>query len=70
MPSEDALALSQQLKTAGKSQVRSIVQPIGDSQPVIGPPSVDPNLREVIVNGPSETGEICFAKICVFRLNE
>ncbi len=29
VPSDDALALSQQVRTAGKSQVRSIVQPIG-----------------------------------------
>ena len=71
VPSEDALALSQQLKTAGKSQVRSIVQPIGDSQPVIGPPSVDPNLREVIVNGPSEIAKYASLKSVSFgSMNE
>ena len=71
VPSEDALALSQQLKTAGKSQVRSIVQPIGDSQPVIGPPSVDPNLREVIVNGPSEMAKYASLKSVSFgSMNE
>lgn len=69
--SEDAIALSQQVRTAGKSQVRSIVRPIGDSQPVIGPPSVDPNLREVIVNGPSEIAKYASLKSVSFgSLNE
>jgi stage II sporulation protein D len=71
VPSDDALALSQQVRTAGKSQVRSIVQPIGDSQPVIGPPSVDPNLREVIVNGPSEMAKYASLKSVSFgSMNE
>ena len=71
VPSEDALALSQQLRTAGKSQVRSIVQPIGNSQPIVGPPSVDPNLREVIVNGPSEMAKYASLKSVSFgSMNE
>ncbi len=71
VPSEDAMALSQQVRTAGKSQVRSIVQPIGDSKPMIGPPSVDPNLREVIVNGPSEAARYASLKSVSFgSLNE
>ena len=71
VPSDDALALSQQVRTAGKSQVRSIVQPIGDSKPVIGPPSVDPNLREVIVNGPSEIAKYASLKSVSFgSMNE
>ena len=71
VPSDDAFALSQQLRAAGKSQVRSIVQPIGDSKPIIGPPSVDPNLREVIVNRPSETAKYASLKSVSFgSLNE
>jgi stage II sporulation protein D len=71
VPSEDALALSQQVRTAGKSQVRSIVQPIGDSKPVFGPAVVDPNLREVVVNGPSETAKYTSLKSVSFgSLNE
>jgi stage II sporulation protein D len=71
VPSDDALALSQQVRTAGKSQVRSIVQPIGDSKPIIGPPVVDPNLREVIVNGPSEAAKYASLKSVSFgSLNE
>ncbi|MBK9155083.1 MAG: SpoIID/LytB domain-containing protein [Chloracidobacterium sp.] len=69
--SEDAVALSQQLRTAGKSQVRSLIRPTGDVQPVIGPPSVDPNLREVIVNGPSESVKYASLKSVAFgSLNE
>lgn len=71
VPSDDALTLSQQVRSAGKSQVRSIVQPIGDSQPIIGPPSVDPNLREVIVNGPSENAKYASLKSVSFgSMNE
>lgn len=70
--SEDAVALSQQVRTAGKSQVRSIIRPTGGgSQPVIGPPSVDPNLREVIVNGPSEAATYSSLKSVAFgSMNE
>lgn len=68
---DEAVALSQQVRTAGKSQVRSIVKPIGDSQPIIGPPSIDPNLREVIVNGPSEVAKYSSLKSVSFgSLNE
>ncbi|MEQ1643819.1 MAG: hypothetical protein ABL959_10275, partial [Pyrinomonadaceae bacterium] len=51
--SEDAVALSQQLKTAGKSEVRSLIKTTGSTAATVTG-SVDPNLREVIVNGPSE----------------
>ncbi|MGD9561504.1 MAG: SpoIID/LytB domain-containing protein [Pyrinomonadaceae bacterium] len=69
--SEDALALSQQVRLAGKSQVRSIVKPIGDVQPMIGPPSIDPNLREVIVNGASEVAKYSSLKSVAFgSMNE
>ena len=50
--SPDAVALSQQLQTAGKSEVRSLIKTTGSSQPHVSGP-VDPNLREVIVNAPS-----------------
>lgn len=50
--SPDAVALSQQLKTAGKSEVRSLIKTTGSSQPNVSGP-VDPNLREVIVNAPA-----------------
>ncbi len=69
--SDEAIALSQQVRSAGKSQVRSLIKPIGDTQPLIGPPSVDPNLREVIVNGPSEVAKYASLKSVSFgSLNE
>lgn len=69
--SDDAVALSQQVRSAGKSQVRSLIKPIGDAQPLIGPPSVDPNLREVIVNGPSEVAKYSSLKSVSFgSMNE
>lgn len=68
---DEAVALSQQVRTAGKSQVRSIIKATGDSQPIIGPPSVDPNLREVIVNGASEAASYSSLKSVAFAsMNE
>jgi stage II sporulation protein D len=69
-PSEDAIALSQQLRTAGKSQVRSLIKPTGDMQP-IGPDLVNPNLREVVVNGVSDAARYTSLKAVSFgSLNE
>lgn len=69
--SDEALALSQQNRTAGKSQVRSLIKPTGDISTVIGPATVDPNLREVIVNGPTETAKYTSLKAVSFgSLNE
>lgn len=71
IPSEDAIALSQQVRTAGKSQVRSLVTPTSAIRPVIGPVTVDPNLREVVINGPSETAKYSSLKAVSFgSLNE
>lgn len=68
--SADAVALSQQLKTAGKSEVRSLTRSIGSTQPIVTD-SFDPNLREVIVNGPSETAKYSSLKSVAFSsLNE
>ncbi|MEO8648533.1 MAG: SpoIID/LytB domain-containing protein [Acidobacteriota bacterium] len=53
IPSEDAIALSRQLRTSGKSEVRSLIRTTGDTQ-LIGPDVVNPGLREVIVSGPAE----------------
>ncbi len=69
--SDEALALSQQNRAAGKSQVRSLIQPTADTSSIIGPPTVDPNLREVIVNGPVETAKYASLKAVSFgSLNE
>ncbi|MEJ7848612.1 MAG: SpoIID/LytB domain-containing protein [Pyrinomonadaceae bacterium] len=63
--SEDALALSQQMRTAGKSEVRSLIRMTGDTK-AIGPDVVNPNLREVIINGPSESAQYSSLKSVSF----
>ena len=70
VPSDDAIELSRQLRTVGKSDVRSLVKTTGTAQP-IGPDVVSPNLREVVVNGPSETSKYSSLKSVSFgSLNE
>ncbi len=65
----EAVALSQQMKSAGRSEVRSLLKPTGSSLPVTG--SVDPNLREVIVNAPVTSGGFSSLKSVAFgSLNE
>ncbi len=63
--SDDAVALSRQIRTAGKSDVRSIVKSTSSIQP-IGPDVVGANLREVIVNGASEAAQYATLKAVSF----
>ena len=69
-PSTDAIALSNQLKTNPnpKSEVRSLIKPTGSSKPTtdIANPKLDANLREVIVNGASETAKFSSLKPVAF----
>lgn len=52
--SPDAVALSQQVRTAGRSQVRSLIRPTGSSAPTAASADdIVPGLREVMVNGSS-----------------
>lgn len=68
--SEDAVLLSQQLKTAGSSEVRSLIKPTGDSNAIVSGP-IDPNLREVIVNTPAAATNFRSLKAVAFgSLNE
>ncbi|MEP6947437.1 MAG: SpoIID/LytB domain-containing protein, partial [Acidobacteriota bacterium] len=68
--SDDAIELSQQLRTAGASEVRSLIKPTGDSKALSGT-TIDPNLREVIVNGPSDSAKYTSLKSVAFgSLNE
>ncbi|HEX8734780.1 MAG TPA: SpoIID/LytB domain-containing protein [Pyrinomonadaceae bacterium] len=74
-PSTDAIALSNQLKTNPnpKNEVRSLIKPTGSSKPTtdIANPVIDANLREVIVNGASETARFSSLKPVAFgSLNE
>lgn len=68
--SEDAVALSRQLRTAGKSEVRSIIKATSSTN-AVGPDVVATNLREVIVNGASESAKYASLKAVSFgSLNE
>ncbi|MEO7540220.1 MAG: SpoIID/LytB domain-containing protein, partial [Pyrinomonadaceae bacterium] len=65
VPSAEAVALTQQLRAGGKSEVRSLIKTTSSTQTnVTGP--VDPNLREVIVNGASETAQYSSLKAVSF----
>ncbi len=69
-PSTDALALSDQLKTAGKSEVRSLIKTTASSQTTAAT-EINPNLREVIVSGASPTAKFTSLKSVAFgALNE
>jgi stage II sporulation protein D len=69
-PSEDAVALSQQLKTSGKSEVRSLIKPTGSTGPTADIP-VDPNLKEILVSGSSESAKFSSFKPLAFgSMNE
>ncbi len=63
--SEDAAALSQQLAKGGKSQVRSLIKPTSDVKAATNT-SIDPNLREVIVNGTSDVSDFSSLKSVAF----
>ncbi|MEP6786982.1 MAG: SpoIID/LytB domain-containing protein [Acidobacteriota bacterium] len=68
--SADAVALSQQLKAGGQSDVRSLIKPTGSSA-TKGTGTVDANLREVIINGPVAAANYSSLKTVAFgSLNE
>ncbi|HEY2847866.1 MAG TPA: SpoIID/LytB domain-containing protein, partial [Pyrinomonadaceae bacterium] len=64
--SDDALALSQQLKTAGKSDVRSLVKTTSSTGQAPATDAINPNLREVIVNGASDVARFSSLKTIAF----
>lgn len=69
-PSAEAVALSEQLRTSGKSQVRSLIKPTGSTEATLTG-YVAANLREVIVNGPSPTASYSSLKSVSFgSMNE
>lgn len=64
-PSEDAVALTEQLRKGGKSEVRSLIKPTVSSQPVSSD-TFNPNLREVVVNGASSAAKFSSLKSVSF----
>ncbi|MEJ7622514.1 MAG: SpoIID/LytB domain-containing protein [Pyrinomonadaceae bacterium] len=67
--SADAVALSQQLKAAGKSEVRSLVRTTGSTNATVTGP-VDPNLREVIVNAGASASYSSLKSVAFGSVNE
>src|SRR5215204_5395651 len=64
-PSDEAVALTQQLKTGGKSEVRSLIKPTGSTESATNTP-VDPNLKELLVSGGSESAKFSSFKPLAF----
>ena len=64
-PSNDAVALSNQLKNVGKSEVRSLIKTTALSK-TTATTEINPNLREVIVNGSSPTAKFSSLKSVAF----
>ncbi len=64
-PSEDAVALAQQLKTGGKSEVRSLIKPTGSTAATTNL-SIDVNLKEILVSGASESAKFSSFKPLAF----
>jgi stage II sporulation protein D len=63
--SEDAAVLSQQIAVSGKSKVRSLIKPTSDVR--ISPTAaINPNLREVIVNGSADTAKFSSLRSVAF----
>ncbi|MEP7075492.1 MAG: SpoIID/LytB domain-containing protein [Acidobacteriota bacterium] len=68
VPSQDAIALSQQLRGGGRSEVRSLIKTTG-SAALSG--TIDPNLREISISGPSEPAKYSSLKPVAFgSINE
>lgn len=64
-PSEDAIALSQQLKQGGKTENRSLIQTTGSAQTTANTP-IDANLKEILVSGSSESAKFSSFKPLAF----
>ncbi|MFN6962763.1 MAG: SpoIID/LytB domain-containing protein [Pyrinomonadaceae bacterium] len=65
VPSADAVALSQQLRSAGRSDVRSLIKTTGTSAPNAAA-VVEPNLRELVVSGAVEEAKFSSLKTLAF----
>ncbi|MBS1794317.1 MAG: SpoIID/LytB domain-containing protein [Acidobacteria bacterium] len=72
-PSEDAVALSEQLKSNpnSKSEVRSLIKPTGSTQSTTDNVPIDPNVKEILVSGAAESAKFSSFKPLAFgSLNE
>ncbi|CAN5225964.1 hypothetical protein BH10ACI1_BH10ACI1_05850 [soil metagenome] len=72
-PSDEAIALSEQNKRNqnSKTEVRSLIKPIGSSQAVNPNATLDANIKEIIISGTSETAKFSsFKPISFGSVNE
>jgi stage II sporulation protein D len=72
IPSDEAVALSQQIKQGGKTEVRSLIKTTGSSQSTTNANMpIDANVKEIIVSGASESAKFSSFKPLAFgSLNE
>ena len=69
LPSDEAVALTEQLRAGGKSEVRSLIKTTGSTEPTTT--AVDPNLKEILVSGGSESAKFSSFKPLAFgSMNE
>ncbi len=56
-PSDEAIALSEQLKSNpnSKNENRSLIKPTGSNQPTNSNTTLDANIKEIIINGANQT---------------
>ncbi len=66
-PSDEAVALSQQIRQGGKTENRSLIKPTGSTQPTkTDNVPIDPNVKEILVSGSSETAKFSSFKPLAF----
>lgn len=69
-PSDEAVALSAQIKQGGKTENRSLIKSTVDVQPTTNAP-IDANLKEILVSGASESAKFSSFKPLAFgSINE
>ncbi len=67
IPSDEALALSQQIKQGGKTEVRSLIKPTGSTGPTANTNlPIDANVKEILVSGASESAKFSSFKPLAF----
>ena len=66
-PSDEAVALSKQIRQGGKTENRSLIKPTGATQPTkTDNVPIDPNVKEILVSGSSEMAKFSSFKPLAF----
>ena len=64
-PSQEAVALSQQIKQGGTTENRSLIKPTASTQSTTNVP-IDPNVKEILVSGSNEAAKFSSFKPIAF----